>query len=324
MAGRGSARNVSVRPRIESGGAGTRSAKSGAGMAVLLCRAAGAMVPARRAGESHRSPRRSPGSTAGSPGRRDRPRAPVGSLRNRLDPDRETDGREDALTAVRVRVELGDRRLRELAGAHGQHEPEGDERQAAQQAVHVRMMRPRRGRRSPAGRDQHVDRTSPGEGPGAPARVGRLRPRGEALPRDGPGRLVKSRRTMQDGDRRVHPYIPNAVPEVRAAMLRGGGRREHRGASTPTSPSRLRLRRPLDLPAPLRSEAELVRHVEGLLGRNTSTRDALSFLGAGCYRAPRAGRVRRDRRPGRVPDRLRGRARTRTTAASRPSSSTSR
>jgi glycine dehydrogenase subunit 1 len=49
-------------------------------------------------------------------------------------------------------------------------------------------------------------------------------------------------------------------------------------------PRDLRLQRPLDLPPPLRSEAELVRHVQGLLARNTSTRDVLSFLGAGCYR----------------------------------------
>jgi glycine dehydrogenase subunit 1 len=48
-------------------------------------------------------------------------------------------------------------------------------------------------------------------------------------------------------------------------------------------PSRLRLDRPLDLPPPLTSEAELVRHVEGLLNRNTSTRELVSFLGAGCY-----------------------------------------
>jgi glycine dehydrogenase subunit 1 len=48
-------------------------------------------------------------------------------------------------------------------------------------------------------------------------------------------------------------------------------------------PPSLRLDGPLDLPPPLRSEAELVRHVEGLLARNVSTRDRLSFLGAGCY-----------------------------------------
>jgi len=87
---------------------------------------------------------------------------------------------------------------------------------------------------------------------------------------------------MHDGDRRVHPYIPNSVPEVRDAMLRavGAASTEDFYADVPES---IRLRRPLDLPAPLRSEAELVRHVEGLLARNTSTRDALSFLGAGCY-----------------------------------------
>ena len=87
---------------------------------------------------------------------------------------------------------------------------------------------------------------------------------------------------MDDGRRRVHPYIPNAVPDVRAAMLAaiGASSVEELYADIPES---LRLRRPLDLPAALGSEAELVRHVEGLLARNTSTREALSFLGAGCY-----------------------------------------
>ena len=51
----------------------------------------------------------------------------------------------------------------------------------------------------------------------------------------------------------------------------------------PKSPSSLRLQRPLDLPKPLLSEVELVRHVEGLLEKNTSTREYLSFLGAGCW-----------------------------------------
>ncbi|MEV0646008.1 aminomethyl-transferring glycine dehydrogenase subunit GcvPA [Phytomonospora sp. NPDC050363] len=80
-----------------------------------------------------------------------------------------------------------------------------------------------------------------------------------------------------------HPYIPNAVPEVKAAMLAvtGAADVEEFYADIPES---LRLRRPLDLPPALRGEAELVRHVDGLLDRNTSTRDALSFLGGGCYR----------------------------------------
>ncbi|MDJ1134297.1 aminomethyl-transferring glycine dehydrogenase subunit GcvPA [Streptomyces iconiensis] len=80
----------------------------------------------------------------------------------------------------------------------------------------------------------------------------------------------------------AHPYIPNSAPEVKRAMLEaiGAAGVEDFYADIPEE---LRLRRPLDLPAPLRSEAQLVRHVGGLLARNTSTREVLSFLGAGCY-----------------------------------------
>ena len=87
---------------------------------------------------------------------------------------------------------------------------------------------------------------------------------------------------MGEGARRVHPYIPNAIPAVRAAMLEtvGAASVEEFYADVPAS---IRLGRPLDLPEPLRSEVELVRHVEGLLDRNRSTREMLSFLGAGCY-----------------------------------------
>lgn len=48
-------------------------------------------------------------------------------------------------------------------------------------------------------------------------------------------------------------------------------------------PDSIRLKRPLELPQPLLSEYELVRHVEALLACNRSSREALSFLGAGCY-----------------------------------------
>ena len=55
---------------------------------------------------------------------------------------------------------------------------------------------------------------------------------------------------MDDGGRRVHPYIPNAIPDVRAAMLAAIGATsvEELYADIPES---LRLRRPLDLPAAL-------------------------------------------------------------------------
>ena len=87
---------------------------------------------------------------------------------------------------------------------------------------------------------------------------------------------------MHDDRRRVHPYIPNSVPEVRAAMLEavGAGSTDDFYADIPAS---IRFGRPLDLPPAIDSEVELVRHVEGLLARNTSTRDVISFLGAGCY-----------------------------------------
>lgn len=80
----------------------------------------------------------------------------------------------------------------------------------------------------------------------------------------------------------AHPYIPNSVPQVKEAMLRAVGAAtvdELYGAI----PERLRLRRLLDLPPALSSEQELRRELEGLLARNTSCAEALSFLGGGCW-----------------------------------------
>jgi glycine dehydrogenase subunit 1 len=48
-------------------------------------------------------------------------------------------------------------------------------------------------------------------------------------------------------------------------------------------PAELRLGELMNLPDPLLSEYELKRHVEGLLAKNTTTAEHLSFLGAGCY-----------------------------------------
>lgn len=83
-------------------------------------------------------------------------------------------------------------------------------------------------------------------------------------------------------DTPVHPYIPNAAPATRDAMLRAIGASSVQDLYADI-PVHLRMTEPLDVPPALRSEAELVRHVEGLLSRNTSTREVLSFLGAGCY-----------------------------------------
>jgi glycine dehydrogenase subunit 1 len=79
---------------------------------------------------------------------------------------------------------------------------------------------------------------------------------------------------------RAHPYIPNSAPEIRDAMLReiGVGSIEDLYASVPSD---LLLRGPLDLPPALSDEVALRRHIGGLLDRNTSTDEVLSFLGGG-------------------------------------------
>jgi glycine dehydrogenase subunit 1 len=79
----------------------------------------------------------------------------------------------------------------------------------------------------------------------------------------------------------VYPYIPNSNPAARDAMLKATGAQsvDDFYAEIPES---IRLKRKLNLPEPLLSEAALVRHVEGLLAKNQSARDALSFLGGGC------------------------------------------
>jgi glycine dehydrogenase subunit 1 len=80
----------------------------------------------------------------------------------------------------------------------------------------------------------------------------------------------------------AHPYIPNSVPRIKEEMLREIGAAsvdELYGAI----PERLRLGRPLDLPPAMPSEHALRRRLEELLGRSTSCRETLSFLGGGCW-----------------------------------------
>jgi glycine cleavage system P protein (glycine dehydrogenase) subunit 1 len=79
----------------------------------------------------------------------------------------------------------------------------------------------------------------------------------------------------------VYPYIPNSAPAAKEAMLKAVKAKsvEEFYADIPDS---IRLKRKLKLPEPLLSEAALARHVEGLLSKNKSTSEMLSFLGAGC------------------------------------------
>jgi glycine dehydrogenase subunit 1 len=80
----------------------------------------------------------------------------------------------------------------------------------------------------------------------------------------------------------AHPYIPNSVPRIKREMLDAigvGDVEELYGAI----PERLRVPGLLDLPAPLLSEYELRRRVEGTLAKNESCAETLSFLGGGCW-----------------------------------------
>lgn len=87
---------------------------------------------------------------------------------------------------------------------------------------------------------------------------------------------------MAERARSAHPYIPNAAPAVRAEMLATIGVDDIEELYR-AIPPQLRLDRELALPPAIESEYALDRHVTGLLNKNTTTLEALSFLGAGCY-----------------------------------------
>lgn len=86
---------------------------------------------------------------------------------------------------------------------------------------------------------------------------------------------------MSDHKPIVYPYIANSSPATKAEMLKEVGA-ENIDEFYADIPDSIRFKGTLDLPEPLLAEADLTRHIEGLLGKNTSARERLSFLGAGC------------------------------------------
>lgn len=80
----------------------------------------------------------------------------------------------------------------------------------------------------------------------------------------------------------AHPYIPNSAPVNRQRMLEQIGV-AHIDELFAAIPDRLRLKRLLGLPAAVSSEAELLRMLRGVLARNESCEEMLSFLGGGCW-----------------------------------------
>lgn len=80
----------------------------------------------------------------------------------------------------------------------------------------------------------------------------------------------------------IHPYIPNAVPETKEAMLREIGLQDALQIYDPI-PEHLRFKGLLDVPGPIHSEAELKRHAKAVLARNATCEENLNFLGAGAW-----------------------------------------
>ena len=101
------------------------------------------------------------------------------------------------------------------------------------------------------------------------------------LCRDRPRRVASPRPWKVDMDPAVHPYIPNSAPDTRREMLTFIGVDQVEELYREI-PERLRLKRPLDLPEPYRSEYDLERYVHGILAKNVTCDDYLSFLGGGC------------------------------------------
>jgi len=79
----------------------------------------------------------------------------------------------------------------------------------------------------------------------------------------------------------VHPYIPNAVPEIKREMMQQIGIKNIDELYADV-PKKFLINRKLNLPEPI-SEHEIKEHVEALLRRNKSTMNMPTFLGAGCW-----------------------------------------
>ncbi len=87
---------------------------------------------------------------------------------------------------------------------------------------------------------------------------------------------------MKKKGKLAHPYIPNSAPKIKAKMLEDIGVQSIEELYGDI-PERLRFKRKLNLPEAIPSEYALKRHVEGILVKNRSCQESISFLGAGCW-----------------------------------------
>ncbi len=82
----------------------------------------------------------------------------------------------------------------------------------------------------------------------------------------------------------IHPYMPNSAPDVKQEMLKEIGVDSVEDIYKSIIPDELIYKERLNLPEPIMSEYELKKHVMGILNKNITTDDYVSFLGAGCYK----------------------------------------
>lgn len=80
----------------------------------------------------------------------------------------------------------------------------------------------------------------------------------------------------------AHPYMANSTAAAREQMLAAVGAADTEELFEQI-PADHRLRGGLDLPAGIRSEAELRRHLLAMLRKNETCESNLSFLGGGCW-----------------------------------------
>ncbi|MFT4009077.1 MAG: aminomethyl-transferring glycine dehydrogenase subunit GcvPA [Nocardioidaceae bacterium] len=80
----------------------------------------------------------------------------------------------------------------------------------------------------------------------------------------------------------AHPYLPNALPDIREPMLEAVGAATIDDLFT-SIPEQLRAPENLGLPSATLAEADLRRRFTRTLAKNIDTTEYLSFLGGGCW-----------------------------------------
>ena len=82
----------------------------------------------------------------------------------------------------------------------------------------------------------------------------------------------------------IHPYMPNSAPKAKNEMLKELGVDSIEDLYLDLIPDHLLFKQKMALPEPILSEYALKKHLEGILAKNISCDEYISFLGAGCYR----------------------------------------